>query len=98
MMTGYHGVLLQSGAPRQKPNQGALVCLDGPGSFFASRRRHTRLQGDWSSDVCSSDLERAVGYKAATLTVTFLFYNLLEGAATSDAAVLFQGIVNPPDQ
>src|SRR5205807_7759967 len=29
--------------------------------FFTSRRRHTRLQGDWSSDVCSSDLplERA---------------------------------------
>src|ERR1039457_1500770 len=24
--------------------------------FFPSRRRHTRLQGDWSSDVCSSDL------------------------------------------
>src|ERR1022692_690421 len=23
--------------------------------FFSSRRRHTRLQGDWSSDVCSSD-------------------------------------------
>src|SRR5205807_5395887 len=22
------------------------------------RRRHTRLQGDWSSDVCSSDLRR----------------------------------------
>src|SRR5256885_433522 len=22
--------------------------------FFSSRRRHTRLQGDWSSDVCSS--------------------------------------------
>src|SRR5256885_5250979 len=28
-----------------------LVCF-----FFSSRRRHTRLQGDWSSDVCSSDL------------------------------------------
>src|SRR5688500_20378153 len=27
--------------------------------FFSSRRRHTRLQGDWSSDVCSSDLEVA---------------------------------------
>src|SRR5256885_6921814 len=27
--------------------------------FFSSRRRHTRLQGDWSSDVCSSDLELA---------------------------------------
>src|SRR5256885_13163834 len=26
--------------------------------FFSSRRRHTRLQGDWSSDVCSSDLGR----------------------------------------
>src|SRR5205807_5254577 len=25
-----------------------------------SRRRHTRLQGDWSSDVCSSDLELIV--------------------------------------
>src|SRR5256885_2735981 len=25
--------------------------------FFSSRRRHTRLQGDWSSDVCSSDLK-----------------------------------------
>src|SRR2546426_10803558 len=29
--------------------------------FFSSRRRHTRLQGDWSSDVCSSDLVRVVG-------------------------------------
>src|SRR5256885_4408901 len=29
-----------------------LVCF----FFFSSRRRHTRLQGDWSSDVCSSDL------------------------------------------
>src|SRR5256885_7209977 len=26
--------------------------------FFSSRRRHTRLQGDWSSDVCSSDLQK----------------------------------------
>src|SRR5438093_1888445 len=31
--------------------------------FFSSRRRHTRLVSDWSSDVCSSDLahELAVG-------------------------------------
>src|SRR5256885_6742213 len=29
--------------------------------FFSSRRRHTRLQGDWSSDVCSSDLARRLG-------------------------------------
>src|SRR2546430_10464138 len=26
-------------------------------SFFSSRRRHTRFDCDWSSDVCSSDLE-----------------------------------------
>src|SRR6267154_4356840 len=25
--------------------------------FFSSRRRHTSWTGDWSSDVCSSDLE-----------------------------------------
>src|SRR5258706_6251360 len=25
--------------------------------FFSSRRRHTRLVSDWSSDVCSSDLQ-----------------------------------------
>src|SRR5437764_11550807 len=38
--------------------------------FFSSRRRHTRYIGDWSSDVCSSDLTapavwkelRALGY------------------------------------
>src|SRR5436853_3203968 len=25
--------------------------------FFSSRRRHTRCLSDWSSDVCSSDLD-----------------------------------------
>src|SRR5262245_63047985 len=28
--------------------------------FFSSRRRHTRCLSDWSSDVCSSDLELPV--------------------------------------
>src|SRR5256886_15767487 len=27
--------------------------------FFSSRRRHTRFDCDWSSDVCSSDLHRS---------------------------------------
>src|SRR2546429_7048723 len=27
--------------------------------FFTSRRRHTRCSRDWSSDVCSSDLDAA---------------------------------------
>src|SRR5256885_17027694 len=39
--------------------------------FFSSRRRHTRLQGDWSSDVWSSDLlqaaEAALDSSKATL-------------------------------
>src|SRR5688572_31685119 len=30
--------------------------------FFSSRRRHTRFDCDWSSDVCSSDLDRAAAY------------------------------------
>src|SRR5438067_3419712 len=28
--------------------------------FFSSRRRHTRSKRDWSSDVCSSDLQQRV--------------------------------------
>src|SRR6266487_5004651 len=34
-------------------NKGGRMCC----FFFSSRRRHTRWTGDWSSDVCSSDLE-----------------------------------------
>src|SRR5262249_58110702 len=33
-------------------------CADWSFFFFSSRRRHTRLVSDWSSDVCSSDLAR----------------------------------------
>src|SRR5260370_20093658 len=32
--------------------------------FFSSRRRHTRFKCDWSSDVCSSDLEKNLVYCA----------------------------------
>src|SRR6202000_1547233 len=31
--------------------------------FFSSRRRHTRWPGDWSSDVCSSDLSHGHQHK-----------------------------------
>src|SRR3989475_1636847 len=33
-----------------------LVCCTSVVFFFSSRRRHTRFDCDWSSDVCSSDL------------------------------------------
>src|SRR5438067_2813970 len=47
--------------------------------FFSSRRRHTRSKRDWSSDVCSSDLDwqgpvgrhaahRAAGHRAERVT------------------------------
>src|SRR5262245_63819135 len=35
-----------------------FVCLSLFFFFFSSRRRHTRCLSDWSSDVCSSDLDR----------------------------------------
>src|SRR5260221_8709789 len=35
--------------------------------FFSSRRRHTRSLCDWSSDVCSSDLESQAGASGADL-------------------------------
>src|SRR5690606_18326444 len=33
--------------------------------FFSSRRRHTRFSRDWSSDVCSSDLQTRGGAPAS---------------------------------
>src|SRR6266436_6969298 len=35
--------------------------------FFSSRRRHTRCSRDWSSDVCSSDLDATSVEGAANL-------------------------------
>src|SRR5690348_17393797 len=36
--------------------------------FFSSRRRHTRWTGDWSSDVCSSDLGE-VGKRTTAIVI-----------------------------
>src|SRR2546430_10545470 len=41
--------------------------------FFSSRRRHTRFDCDWSSDVCSSDLPNAQGF-GPSLTGDGQFY------------------------
>src|SRR5262249_52387649 len=35
--------------------------------FFSSRRRHTRLVSDWSSDVCSSDLIVLFAHEASVM-------------------------------
>src|SRR3989454_9403709 len=52
--------------------------------FFSSRRRHTRLQGDWSSDVCSSDL---VGLSEEFLFRGYPQYTLARGMGFWPAAV-----------
>src|SRR3712207_9433184 len=44
------------------------MCLIGF-FFFSSRRRHTRYWRDWSSDVCSSDLECRVRGRGGTRLV-----------------------------
>src|SRR5258706_16271787 len=44
--------------------------------FFSSRRRHTRLVSDWSSDVCSSDLALPVRALFETPTVAALAASL----------------------
>src|SRR5262249_56857740 len=41
--------------------------------FFSSRRRHTRLVSDWSSDVCSSDLASVTGVRERSRLVTSLW-------------------------
>src|SRR3712207_9209710 len=40
--------------------------------FFSSRRRHTRYWRDWSSDVCSSDLE-GMAQRASDIDVVWIY-------------------------
>src|SRR2546422_5854862 len=58
--------------------------------FFSSRRRHTRCSRDWSSDVCSSDLEESGGAEQAdaeaVLDVKALeFYRMIADRPDVDA-------------
>src|SRR5690348_17522432 len=49
---------------RTDPSRNVVICF-----FFSSRRRHTRWTGDWSSDVCSSDLESELfGHEKGSFT------------------------------
>src|SRR5256885_6951093 len=53
--------------PADEGGDGVRDCYSA--FFFSSRRRHTRLQGDWSSDVCSSDLPKPVDFERLNATL-----------------------------
>src|SRR2546426_2486575 len=61
--------------------------------FFSSRRRHTRLQGDWSSDVCSSDLmlQTRVGKRTGIAAVRIAVDLVNEGVISKREAVMRVG-------
>src|SRR5699024_11460658 len=54
--------------------------------FFSSRRRHTRSKRDWSSDVCSSDLEIAlvIGEPAYRVTLAQAWDHVAYVTASND--------------
>src|SRR5256886_8835907 len=47
--------------------------------FFSSRRRHTRFDCDWSSDVCSSDLRGDPTGKDRSVGEDFVFWRKFGG-------------------
>src|SRR3712207_7379375 len=58
--------------------------------FFSSRRRHTRYWRDWSSDVCSSDLQlAAIALPPASAADTWLTTKLTQ-IREDRADVLFE--------
>src|SRR5689334_23998208 len=46
---------------KRLPRRRVFPFQGGEEFFFSSRRRHTRWNCDWSSDVCSSDLAVRIG-------------------------------------
>jgi Putative phage tail protein len=51
-----------------------------------------------NADSHFSEIERAIGWKGARLTVGFLFYDLRKDTAATERSVIFQGTCNPPDE
>src|SRR5690625_4977044 len=72
--------------------------------FFSSRRRHTRWPRDWSSDVCSSDLDAAL--EAGTINLTgdapgtyYLDYTVAaSGASTASDGLIRVDVIEPDSE
>src|SRR5437879_10427924 len=58
--------------------------------FFSSRRRHTRYIGDWSSDVCSSDLPTT----GSTITHAIWCLYFWNACSTADRLLKGRATVN----
>src|SRR3989475_5147163 len=57
--------------------------------FFSSRRRHTRFDCDWSSDVCSSDLSSLIRRNTTIPTsAKELFTTFVDGQTSVDIHIL----------
>src|SRR5256886_7283020 len=54
-----HGTRLDAEKMEREVQSTCIIFYREVGFFFSSRRRHTRFDCDWSSDVCSSDLRMA---------------------------------------
>src|SRR5688572_14419659 len=83
-------------------NKKADMELVSRGFFFSSRRRHTRFDCDWSSDVCSSEV-LAKTASASTLTRADEFTGILPDRAIRDmvkAGDIVGSLLRPiePDQ
>src|SRR2546430_12857560 len=67
--------------------------------FFSSRRRHTRFDCDWSSDVCSSDLDGlGLGDNSKAALVTRSLAELVRlGVAMGGTAPAFYGLSGAGD-
>src|SRR5689334_24505493 len=60
--------------------------------FFSSRRRHTRWNCDWSSDVCSSDLGAVAVQVAIGVALGFVTYILFAAVEAAGSVIdLFGG-------
>src|SRR2546430_8228680 len=57
--------------------------------FFSSRRRHTRFDCDWSSDVCSSDLRGRVPRRLSGFVARWVPFGGVDPVAPAELGTAF---------